>query len=159
MRNTRGWWLLLLNSIFFVEPALSTKCYSRSWLYSDYLQIFSEQTLWVACENIFLEVLDMLIYCWYNKRYCQQFSLKIILCKTSQVSQESICEGLTFFKSCKPSYLELYLKGRHHKCFPVNILISVYLLIVSFQPKLLFLNRPDFRTHQYLLKSPSYFNS
>ena len=33
------------------------------------------------------------------------------------------------------------------------------MFIVSFQSKLLFLNRSDFRTDQYLLNSPSHFNS
>ena len=50
------------------------------------------------------------------------------------------------------------LKSESAPRFPVNILIYIYLLIVSFKSKLLFLNRSDFRTDQYLLNSPSYYN-
>ena len=50
------------------------------------------------------------------------------------------------------------LKSESAPGFPVNILIYIYLLIVSFKSKLLFLNRSDFRTDQYLLNSPSYYN-
>ena len=50
-----GWWLLLLYTIFFVASASPAKCYSRPWLCS---RLFSEETLWVACEKLFLEVLD-----------------------------------------------------------------------------------------------------
>ena len=49
-----GWWLFLLYAIFFVASTSSVKFYSRrqlcSWLYSD-------ETLWVAWEKLFLEVL------------------------------------------------------------------------------------------------------
>ena len=52
----------------------------------------------------------------------QAVFLKIMFFKTSQVSQESICDGVIFSWSCMSSYLQLYLKGRHHKRFPVNML-------------------------------------
>ena len=50
-----GWWLLLLYTIFFVTSTSPAKCCSRPWLCS---WLFSEETLWVACEKLFLEVLD-----------------------------------------------------------------------------------------------------
>ena len=53
--HTFGWWLLLLYTIFLVASTSLAKCYSRPWLYS---WLFSEETLWVACEKLFLEVLD-----------------------------------------------------------------------------------------------------
>ena len=43
-----------------------------------------------------------------------------MFCKTSQFSQKSICDGVPFWKNCKPTCLQLYYKGRHHRCFPVN---------------------------------------
>ena len=50
-----GWWLLLLYTIFFVVSTSRAKCYSRPWLCP---WLFSEETLWVACEKLFLEVLN-----------------------------------------------------------------------------------------------------
>ena len=52
---TFGWWLLLLYTIFFVASTSPAKCYSRRRLCS---WLFSEETLWVAWEKLFLEVLD-----------------------------------------------------------------------------------------------------
>ena len=55
MHYTFGWWLLLLHTIFFVASTSPAKCYSRRLLCS---WLFSEETLWVAWEKLFLEVLD-----------------------------------------------------------------------------------------------------
>ena len=52
---TFGWWLLLLCTIFFVASTSLAKCYSRRRLCS---WLFSEETLWVAWEKLFLVVLD-----------------------------------------------------------------------------------------------------
>ena len=52
---TFGWWLLLLYTIFFVASTSPAKCYSRIWLCSC---LFSKETLWFACEKLFLEFLD-----------------------------------------------------------------------------------------------------
>ena len=52
---TFRWWLLLLYTIFFVASTSPAKYYSRPWFCS---WLFSEETLWVACEKLFLEVLD-----------------------------------------------------------------------------------------------------
>ena len=54
---TFGWWLLLLYNIFFVASISPAKCYSRRRLCS---WLFSEETLWVAWEKLFLEVLEVL---------------------------------------------------------------------------------------------------
>ena len=71
--------------------------------------------------------------------------LKIMFCKTSQIFQESICGSLFFVKlqTLMPSV------SSPSKCFPVNKLIWICSLIVSFQSKFLFLNRSDLRTDQY----------
>ena len=50
-----GWWLLLLCAIFFVASTSPAKCYTQPWLCS---WLFSEETLWVTCEKLFLEVLN-----------------------------------------------------------------------------------------------------
>ena len=52
---TFGWWLLLLYTIFFAASTSLEKCYSRRRLCS---WLFSEETLWVDWEKLFLEVLD-----------------------------------------------------------------------------------------------------
>ena len=52
---TFGWWLLLLYTIFFVASTSLAKYYSRRRLFS---WLFSVETLWVAWEKLFLEVLD-----------------------------------------------------------------------------------------------------
>ena len=52
---TFGWWLLLLYTVLLVALTTPLKCYSPHWLCS---WLFSEETLWVACETLFLEVLD-----------------------------------------------------------------------------------------------------
>ena len=52
---TFGWWLFLLYTIFFVASTSPAKCYSRCRLCS---WSFSEETLWVTWQKLFLEVLD-----------------------------------------------------------------------------------------------------
>ena len=52
---TFGWWLLLLYAIVFVASTSPAKCYTWRRLCS---WLFSEETLWVAWEKLFLEVLD-----------------------------------------------------------------------------------------------------
>ena len=62
--------------------------------------MFSKQTLWVACEQPFVEVLDnqlLLIEqvkcpkcCWKSEAVVQLSSVKMKFCKTSQISQERI---------------------------------------------------------------------
>ena len=78
-----------------------------------------------------------------------------------------VLQNLTSFTRTEES---LFCKAlSHHNCnlsqkdiitevFSINILIWIYLLIVSLQSKLLFLNRSYFRTDQYLLNTQSYFN-
>ena len=68
-----------------------------------------------------------------------------------QVSQESICDEVFFRKAVSPYSCNCIKKVRHRR-FPVNILIWIYLLIVSFQSKPLFLNRSDLRTDQQMNK-------
>ena len=62
----------------------------------------------------------------------KQCSVKLKLCKTSQILQESICDWVSFKKNSKPSYLQLYFKGHHHRCFSVNIFMWKYFFIASF---------------------------
>ena len=55
---TFGWWLLLLYTIFFVASTSPAKCYSRRRLCS---WLFSEETLWVAWEKLFLKLIIIII--------------------------------------------------------------------------------------------------
>ena len=137
------------------------------WLSLNIFRANTVSRLWTAVSGSFRELVDLLLIKQPRDK------LKMLLENRSsrpavffknyilwtQVSQESICNGITCVSSCKPSYLSLYVKGRDQRHFSVNIPIRIYLFIVSFQSKLLFLKRSDFRTDQYLLNTPSYFNS
>ena len=107
LRNTFGWWLLLLNTIHFLccinltsKALLSTL--AIFWLSLNISKANTVSRLWTAVSGSPRQLVDFLLI---KKAICpkcsskavdQQFSLKLIFFKTSQVSQESICDEVVF---------------------------------------------------------------
>ena len=108
LQNIVGWWLLLLNTIHFLccRDLISKMLLSTLVIFWLSLNIFRENNvsrLWTAVSRSPRQLIDLLLikqvicYCYYrSKTIFQQFSLKIMSCKTSQVSHESVCDEAFF---------------------------------------------------------------
>ena len=133
------------------------------------LNIFREITvsrLWAAVSGSPRPSVDLLLieqaifpkYCWKSEAFIREFSLKIMFCKTLQVSQQDICDRIFFRKAVNPYTYDCTSKEAITGVFQWIYFVWIYFLVVSFQSKLLGLNRSDFRTDQYLLNGSSHFN-
>ena len=90
----------------------------------------------------------------------QQSSLKIMFCKTSQISQESIWDGATFNKGVSPHTRNCNKKTPSLPFSSAYTYFNMFALcFISIKPSIFQFKSFGFKTDQYLFNSPSYFNS